>query len=101
MPKGKPQKGGPSTMLTFTQAAERLVVDEVVRSMGPEGLRKLARTDPEWPFAAEDYQQVAGARLLPYERLVEYFETRSKRKGRGPSRALRAEKGPATEPPSA
>lgn len=74
-------------MLTFTQAAERLVADDVVRSMGPEGLRKLARTDEEWPFGADDYETVAGARTLPYERLVEYFRTRSKRQGRGPARA--------------
>jgi len=85
MPEGK-SKGGPRTMLTFSQAAERLVADDVVRSMGPEGLRKLARTDPEWPFSAADYGQVAGARTLPYEQLVDYFQTRSKRKGRGPAR---------------
>lgn len=88
MPKDTPRKEEPRTMLTFTQAAERLVADEIVRSMGPEGLRKLARTDAEWPFAAEDYEQVAGARTLPYERLVEYFRTRSKRPGRGPARTV-------------
>ncbi|MFD9248481.1 hypothetical protein [Streptomyces bottropensis] len=76
----------PRTMLTFTQAAERLVVDGVVRSMGPEGLRKLARTDEQWPFSEGDYEKVAGARLLHYEALVEYFQTRSKRPGRGPSK---------------
>jgi hypothetical protein len=71
-------------MLTFAQAAERLVTEERVRSMGPEGLRKLARTDPEWPIRPEEYGMVAGARTLPYERVVEYFKTRSKRPGRGP-----------------
>jgi hypothetical protein len=29
---------------------------------------------------------VAGARTLPYELVVTYIETRSKRKGRGPAR---------------
>lgn len=84
---GESREESPRTMLTFTQAAEQLVADEIVRSMGPEGLRKLARTDSEWPFAEEDYGHVAGARTLPYERLVTYFQTRSKRKGRGPARA--------------
>lgn len=73
-------------MLTFTQAAERLVADGVVRSMGAEGLRKLARTDGEWPFGEGDYEKVAGARLLHYEALLQYFQTRSKRTGRGPAK---------------
>ncbi|MER5892373.1 hypothetical protein [Streptomyces sp. NPDC001876] len=73
-------------MLTFTQAAARLVDDEHVRSMGPEGLRKLARTDPEWPLTEEDYGEAAGARTVPYERVVEYIQTRSKRPGRGPAK---------------
>lgn len=78
------------TMLTFAQAAERLVADEHVRSMTPEGLRKLARTDPEWPVAPGEYGVVAGARLLPYEHVVRYFQTRSKRKGRGPAKRKRS-----------
>lgn len=76
-------------MLTFAQAADRLVTEEVVRSMTPEGLRKLARTDPEWPVAPQDYSTVAGARTLPYELLLKYMKTRSKRRGRGPDRAPR------------
>jgi hypothetical protein len=76
-------------MLTFAQAAERLVADEVVRSMGPEGLRKLARTDPEWPLAEADYGQVAGARTIPYEVVLTYMQTRSKRAGRGPDKQPR------------
>ncbi|MEU2510545.1 hypothetical protein [Streptomyces syringium] len=98
MPKGEPRKGKQRTMLTFAQAAERLVAEDHVRSMGPEGLRKLARTDPEWPITAEEYGTVAGARTLPYELVVEYIRTRSKRPGRGPDREPRQPKGaPATE----
>lgn len=77
-------------MLTFAQAAERLVAEEHVRSMGPEGLRKLARTDPEWPLSAEDYGTVAGARTVPYELVVQYIKTRSKRPGRGPAKPKQA-----------
>lgn len=90
MSKGEQRKEKPHTMLTFAQAAERLVSDEHVRSMGPEGLRKLARTDPEWPLTEDDYGLVAGARTVPYERVVEYIQTRSKRTGRGPDQGPRA-----------
>ena len=86
MPTNPQRAEEPRTMLTFTQAAERLVADGIVRSMGPEGLRKLARTDDEWPFHEGDYGKVAGARLLHYEALVKYFQTRSKRPGRGPAK---------------
>jgi len=85
-------------MLTFAQAAERLVAEEHVRSMGPEGLRKLARTDPEWPLDAEDYGTAAGARTVPYELVARYFQTRSKRRGRGPARPPRPVE---PEPPEA
>lgn len=86
MPKSEASRGEQRTMLTFAQAAQRLVDDGHVRSMGPEGLRKLARTDPEWPITDDDYGTVAGARTLPYELVVSYIETRSKRKGRGPAK---------------
>ncbi|MFD3749727.1 hypothetical protein ACFWVT_05580 [Streptomyces cyaneofuscatus] len=89
MPEKKPRGEEQRTMLTFAQAADRLVAEEIVRSMSPEGLRKLARTDPEWTISADDYGTVAGARTLPYELLVKYMATRSKRPGRGPDRAPR------------
>lgn len=86
-------------MVTFTQAAERLVQEEVVRSMTPEGLRKLARSDAEWPLTSEDYGETAGARTFPYEVLLKYMNTRSKRKGRGPAkRAASAAKPSTTQP---
>ncbi|WP_327710053.1 hypothetical protein OG912_16895 [Streptomyces sp. NBC_00464] len=89
MPEKTPRREEQRTMLTFAQAADRLVDEEIVRSMTPEGLRKLARTDPEWPVSDDDYATVAGARTLPYELLVTYMATRSKRRGRGPDRAPR------------
>jgi hypothetical protein len=83
--KDRPESEERFTMLSFAQAAERLVSAGHVRSMTPEGLRKLARTDPEWPISPDEYSKVAGARLIPYEPVVKYFETRSKRRGRGPA----------------
>jgi hypothetical protein len=84
MPIDEPEEVKPLTMLTFTDAAKRLVEEQVVRSMTGEGLRKIARTDPEWPLSDADYGRVAGVRLVPYETLVEFMQTRSKRRGRGP-----------------
>jgi len=98
MPADEPDEEEPRTMLTFAQAAERLVTEEHVRSMGPEGLRKLARTDPEWPLGPGDYGSIAGARTLPYEVVVQYIKTRSKRPGRGPARKRRHD--PPPEPPA-
>jgi hypothetical protein len=84
MPSDEPREEKPLTMLTFTDAAKRLVDEDLVRSMTGEGLRKIARTDPEWPLAEADYGRIAGVRLVPYERIVDFMQTRSKRKGRGP-----------------
>lgn len=98
MPNDKPAGEEAHTMLTFALAAERLVADGLVRSMSAEGLRKLARTDPEWPVGPTEYGQVAGARTLPYERLVDYMRTRSKRTGRGPDKTPRKPRDAASTP---
>ncbi|MFJ5121876.1 hypothetical protein [Kitasatospora sp. NPDC088548] len=73
-------------MLSFAQAAERLAKEGVVRSMTAEGLRKLARTDPEWTLTEQDYGAVGNARTVPYELVLEYFTNRTKRRGRGPAK---------------
>jgi len=72
-------------MLSFTEAAERLVADGIAQSMTAEGLRKLAR-DPAsgWPIGPDDYRVVGKTRMLPYELLVPYMQTR--RRGRGPDK---------------
>ncbi len=77
-------------MLTFAQAAEQLIEDEIVPNMTPEGLRKLARSEPDWPISPDDYGTVAGARTLPYELLAPYIRERvGKRRGRGPDQQPR------------
>jgi hypothetical protein len=77
MPGDSKERVNRRTMVTFTQAAERLVTEGIVRRMTPEGLRKLAR-DPHsgWPISPEDYGTVAGARTLPYEVLAAWMPTR-------------------------
>jgi hypothetical protein len=84
MPEDTPGEEQP-TMLSFTEAAERLVADGIAQSMTAEGLRKLAR-DPAsgWPIAPDDYRVVGKTRMLPYEVLVPYMQAR--RRGRGPDK---------------
>lgn len=81
-------------MLTFTEAAERLVKDKIAQSMTAEGLRRLAR-DPAsgWPIGPGDYRVVGKARMLPYELLAPYMRERyGKRRGRGPDAKKRGSK---------
>jgi hypothetical protein len=80
-------------MLTFAQAADQLVADEIVPNMTPEGLRKLARNPSSgWPIAEDDYGSTAGARTLPYEVLAEFIRDRaSRRRGRGPAKKTKGE----------
>lgn len=75
-------------MLSFTEAAERLVEDGVTESMTAEGLRRLAR-DPlsGWPIGPDDYRVVGKTRMLPYELLVPYMQTR--KRARGPAKQPR------------
>lgn len=70
-------------MLSFAEAADRLVRDGIAQSMTAEGLRRLAR-DPlsGWPIGPKDYRVVGKTRLLPYELLAPYM--RARRRGRGP-----------------
>lgn len=75
-------------MLSFTEAADRLVEDGIAESMTPEGLRRLAR-DPlsGWPIGPDDYRVVGKTRMLPYELLVPYMQTR--KRARGPAKQPR------------
>ncbi len=75
-------------MLSFAEAADRLVRDGIAQSMTAEGLRRLAR-DPAsgWPIGPKDYRVVGKTRMLPYEPLAAYMQTR--KRGRGPARQPR------------
>lgn len=88
MTKDQSGRKGARTMLSFAQAAERLVEEGVVSNMTAEGLRKLARTPSSgWPIGPDDYGSTAGARTLPYEVLVPFIRDRAaRRRGRGPAK---------------
>lgn len=82
------------TMLTFTEAAERLVEEKIAQSMTAEGLRRLAR-DPlsGWPIGPGDYRMAGKVRMLPYELLAPYMRARlEKRPGRGPAKTKKGTK---------
>ncbi len=94
MPEDTPQGEEQRTMLTFTEAAERLVEDKIAQSMTAEGLRRLAR-DPlsGWPIGPSDYRMAGKVRMLPYELLAPYMRERlGKRRGRGPDTKKRSPK---------
>ena len=80
------------TMLSFTEAADRLVKDGIAQSMTAEGLRRLAR-DPAsgWPIGPDDYRVVGKTRMLPYELLAPYMQAR--KRGRGPAKQPRKKRG--------
>jgi hypothetical protein len=72
-------------MVSFTTGAELLVQLGLVPNMTREGLRKIAKTDPKWPFRPEDYVKIGNAQTMPTKPLVEFFEQRTTR-GRGPAK---------------
>jgi hypothetical protein len=79
-------------MVSFTTGAELLVQLGLVPNMTREGLRKIAKTDPKWPFRPEDYVRIGNAQTMPTGPLVEFFEKRTTR-GRGPARPKDDERG--------
>ncbi|WP_405960785.1 hypothetical protein OG235_27870 [Streptomyces sp. NBC_00024] len=94
MPEDTPQGEEQPTMLSFTEAAERLVEDRIAPNMTAEGLRRLAR-DPKsgWPIGPGDYRVVGKTRTLPYDVLAEYMRERlGKRRGRGPDTKKRGKR---------
>lgn len=92
MPEDTPQGEEQRTMLSFTEAADRLVADGIAQSMTAEGLRRLAR-DPAsgWPIGPNDYRVVGKTRMLPYELLAPYMQAR--KPSRGPAREPRKKRG--------
>lgn len=76
------------TMVTFAQAAKLVVEHDYVPNMTSEGLRKIARSDPDWTVGEDDYEQVANAKSMPWALVKQYFEERAARgfkRGRGPA----------------
>jgi hypothetical protein len=94
MPEDMPQGEEQHEMLSFTEAAERLVEDGIAPNMTAEGLRRLAR-DPNsgWPIGPAEYRVVGKTRMLPYDQLAPYMRERfGKRRGRGPDTKKRSPK---------
>lgn len=83
-------------MVTFTTGAELLVELGLVPNMTREGLRKISKTDPKWPFRPKDYVKIGNAQAMPTRPLLEFFEKRTTR-GRGPAKPKTEEGGDASE----
>jgi hypothetical protein len=86
-------------VVTFTSGAALLVALKIVPNMTREGVRKVANTDPAWPFGpdrAHKYKRIANAQAMDTEPFLAFFRAREV-KGRGPDQQARK---PRSVPPS-
>jgi hypothetical protein len=91
VPKSESQEVSLPAVVTFTSGAELLVELGIVESMTREGVRKIAKTDPDWPFGegrAHNYGKVANAQTMATGPFLDYFRTRTIKK-RGPDKEPR------------
>ncbi len=91
MPESQDDRRELPPMVTFRTGAELLVQLGIVESMTREGVRKIANTDPEWPFGPgrpHDYQKIANAQAMATGPFLDFFQARQV-KGRGPDRQPR------------
>lgn len=94
MPEPREEEVEIPPMVTFTSGAELLVKLNIVPSMTREGVRKVANTDPDWPFGPgrpHEYGKLANAQTMNTKAFLEFFSTRSVKK-RGPDRGPRRPK---------
>ena len=88
MPENQDEEVEIPAMVTFTTGAALLVELKIVSNMTREGIRKIANTDPTWPFGpgkAHAYKRIANAQAMEAEPFLEFFRAR-KVKGRGPGK---------------
>lgn len=84
-------------MVSITQAARRLVDLGIVPSMSREGIRKISKTDPEWPIRESDMQMIGNAAVMPWAPIELFFRNRATLRKRGPDRQPRKRK---ADPPA-
>lgn len=87
------------TVVTFTSGADLLVQLGIVPSMTREGVRKIAKEDPAWPFGPgrpHAYGKLANAQTMATGPFLEHFRSREIKK-RGPDKQPRRRR---TDPPS-
>jgi hypothetical protein len=78
-------------VVTFTSGAKLLVDLEIVPSMTREGIRKIAKEDPNWPFGPDrphQYGKVSNAQTMDTGPFLTYFRARTIKK-RGPDKQPR------------
>lgn len=88
MPEGQDEEVEIPPMVTFTSGAALLVQLRIVPNMTREGIRKIANTDPAWPFGADrehQYKKIANAQAMDTEPFLDFFRAR-KTRGRGPAK---------------
>jgi hypothetical protein len=66
-------------MVTFTSGAALLVELGIVPNMTREGIRKISKTDPAWPFGPgrpHAYKKIANAQAMDTESFLKFFRER-------------------------
>ncbi|MFJ9799856.1 hypothetical protein [Streptomyces sp. NPDC101145] len=77
-------------VVTFATGAPLLVQLGLVGTITPDGLRYIARTDPDWPFGPgrqHPYIQVGNARGMETRVFLAFFASGPARGGRGLNRS--------------
>ncbi|MEU6054200.1 hypothetical protein ABZ829_27740 [Streptomyces xanthochromogenes] len=76
----------PPPIVTFNTGAQLLVDEGLVDSITPDGLRYIARHDPDWPFGPgrrHPYVEAGNARGMETGPFREFFQSGPRRGGRG------------------
>jgi hypothetical protein len=97
MPEDREEVEIPS-VVTFTSGAELLKRLKIVDTMTREGVRKVSKDDPNWPFGPDRphrYGKLANAQTMDTEVFLAFFRARTTKK-RGPDKAPRRRR---TDPP--
>lgn len=95
MPNSDQEEANIPTVVTFSSGAQLLVDLGIVPSMTREGIRKIAKTDPEWPFGPRPkhpYGKLSNAQTMDAEPFLAYFRSRTIKK-RGPDKQPRKRTG--------
>ena len=99
MPKSGQKEVDIPAVVTFTSGAALLVDLGMADTMTREGIRKIAKIDPNWPFGEGrpfPYGRVSNAQTMDSGPFLDFFRGRETKK-RGPDRQPRTRK-PKGEP---
>lgn len=99
MPEDGPKEVNIPAVVTFTSGAALLVELGITPSMTREGIRKIAKSDPNWPFGDDrphKYGKASNAQTMDTGPFLDFFRGREIKK-RGPDKQPRQRRTTPTE----